>query len=60
MAAIPNRSRNAPIPLLVPVNKVSTIAARDNKYLMPKKEAQKLAKQGGFARINIGVDYQGI
>ena len=26
---------------------------------MPKKEAQKLAKQGGFARINIGVDFGG-
>ena len=37
----------------------TSIAARDNKYLMPKKEAQKLAKQGGFARINIGVDFGG-
>ena len=37
----------------------TSIAARNNKYLMPKKEAQKLAKQGGFARINIGVDFGG-
>ena len=44
----------------VPDAKLATsIAARDNKYLMPKKEAQKLAKQGGFARINIGVDFGG-
>ena len=37
----------------------TSIAARDNKYLMPKKEAQKLATQGGFARINICVDFGG-
>ena len=37
----------------------TVIAQKSDTYLMPKKEAQKLAKTGKFIRINIGVDFGG-
>ena len=35
------------------------IAQKSSKFILPKKEAQKLARAGKFIRINIGVDFGG-
>ncbi len=37
----------------------TSIAANDKIYLLPKKEAQEMAKTGKFSRIHIGVDFGG-
>ena len=44
---------------LIYAKMATSIAAKDNKYLMPKKEAVKLAKSNGFLKITVGVDFGG-
>lgn len=44
---------------LIYVKLATSIAASDNKYLIPVKAVQELNKRGELAEINIGVDFGG-
>lgn len=44
---------------LIYVKLATSIAASDNKYLIPVKAVQELNKRGGLMEINVGVDFGG-